>query len=318
MQMKLLVVLCLFLLFTGFFCAQSEILGLTWIKETARLWSEEKIDNDRFRQSIQYLIKNGVIQTNFTEDSEQVYFLPKYGQESLVTISGTTGDSKKTGYVFLAIVRPDGEIIDSRASVLESGIYQTIMILGHDFPTGVYKIMGTYKDTEIPISYFYVRENAETKIPFWIKNNAKWWANNKISDNDFVLGLQYLINNKIFQINYDSGTISNKLHISVEGMSAVRRGTTQSIEVTVTDGQGPVKDAIVLVRVEDYGENTLKEFDGNTDSMGKYVISWEIDKNADAETLLAFIDVTDGFSSASLVYSFAVTCHCGDKDCECR
>jgi hypothetical protein len=316
--MKFLVLFCFFLLASGFFTAQSEILISPWIKDTARLWSEEKIDDAKFLQSIQYLIKNNVIQTNFIEGSEQVYFLPKYGQESLVAISGTTGDFKKTGYVFLAIVRPDGEMIDSRALVLESGFYQTIMILGHDFPTGVYKVTGTYKDVKIPTSYFYVRESVDMKIPFWIKNNAKWWADNKISDNDFVLGLQYLINNKIFQIDYDSEKISKKLHISVEGMPAVRRGTMQSIEVTVTDEQGPVKDVIVLVRIEDYGENILKDFDGNTDSNGKYVISWEIDKNAEAETLLAFIDVTDGFSSASSVYPFAVTCYCGDKDCECR
>ncbi|MGQ0796043.1 MAG: hypothetical protein ACT4N5_07675 [Nitrosopumilaceae archaeon] len=316
--MKLLLLFCFFLLATGSFSAQGEILVSAWIKETARLWSEEKIDDSRFIQSIQYLIKNRVIQTNFTEDSEQVYFLPKYGQESLVSISGTTGDFKKTGYVFLAIVRPDEEIIDSRASVLESGIYQTIMILGHDFPTGEYKVTGTYKDAKIPTSYFYVRESTDTKIPFWIKNNAKWWADDKISDNDFVLGLQYLINKKIFQIDYNSEKISKELHISVGGMSAVRRGTVQSIEVMVTNEHGPVKDVIVLVRVEDYGENVLKDFDGNTDSNGKYVISWEIDKNAEAETLLAFIDVTDGFSSASSVYQFAVTCYCGDKDCECR
>jgi hypothetical protein len=253
------------------------------------------------------------------ESSEHVYFLPKYGQTSFVTISGITGDLKKTNNVFLIIIRPDGKPIESKAAVLESGVYRTTLILDHDFPRGVYKVTGTYNGVAIPISYFYVKESTLTKIPFWIKNNAKWWADDKISDTDFVLGLQYLISKKILQIEYDSETAdSQRLYVDVEGKSQVRRGTTQDVIITVTDGQELIRDVIVLVQVEDYGENILEDFKGNTDSNGNYVFSWEIDKNAEAETLLVFVDVTDGFSSASSVFSFEVTCHCGEQDCECR
>jgi hypothetical protein len=34
-------------------------------------------------------------------------------------------------------------------------------------------------------------------IPPWVKNNAKWWADGTIGDNDFVQGIQYLINQKV-------------------------------------------------------------------------------------------------------------------------
>jgi len=319
--MKSLALLIGFLLvMTGVHNAQSEtILISPWIKDTARLWSEQKIDDTRFVQSIQYLIKSKVIQIPLAESSEHVYFLPKYGQTSFVTISGITGDLKKTNNVFLIIIRPDGKPIESKAAVLESGVYRTTLILDHDFPRGVYKVTGTYNGVAIPISYFYVKESTLTKIPFWIKNNAKWWADDKISDTDFVLGLQYLISKKILQIEYDSETAdSQRLHVDVEGKSQVRRGTTQDVIITVTDGQEPIRDVIVLVQVEDYGENILEDFKGNTDSNGNYVFSWEIDKNAEAETLLVFVDVTDGFSSASSVFSFEVTCHCGEQDCECR
>ncbi len=45
-------------------------------------------------------------------------------------------------------------------------------------------------------------EEAQTKpqIPDWIRNNAKWWAQGAISDNDFVSGIQYLIKEEIMQI----------------------------------------------------------------------------------------------------------------------
>ena len=295
------------------------ILISPWIKDTARLWAEQKIDDTRFVQSIQYLIKSKIIQLSLTESSEHEYFLPKYGETSFVTISGTTGDLGKTNSVFLTIIRPDGKTIESKAAVLESGVYRTTLIFDDDFPRGKYKVTGTYNGVAIPTSYFYVKESVLTKIPFWVKNNAGWWADDKISDTDFVSGLQYLIDKKIFQIEYDLETPDlQKLYISMEGKSQVRRGTIQSIIVTVTDGEEPIRDVIVLVQVEDYGENKLKDFKGNTDSNGNYIFSWEIDKNAKEETLLVFVDVTDGFSSASSVFSFEVTCHCGEQNCECR
>ncbi len=37
-------------------------------------------------------------------------------------------------------------------------------------------------------------------IPKWVKNNADWWAQGLISDDDFVLGMQFLIKEKIVDI----------------------------------------------------------------------------------------------------------------------
>ena len=39
--------------------------------------------------------------------------------------------------------------------------------------------------------------NQQIKIPQWIKNNAKWWSEGQISDDEFVKGIQYLITNGI-------------------------------------------------------------------------------------------------------------------------
>ena len=37
-------------------------------------------------------------------------------------------------------------------------------------------------------------------LPSWIKTNAKWWAEGKISDSEFVQAIEYLINQKIIRI----------------------------------------------------------------------------------------------------------------------
>jgi len=39
-----------------------------------------------------------------------------------------------------------------------------------------------------------------SKIPSWIKSNANWWASGTIGDNDFVKGIQYMIQQGIIQI----------------------------------------------------------------------------------------------------------------------
>ena len=44
----------------------------------------------------------------------------------------------------------------------------------------------------------------ESTIPFWVKNNAKWWSDDKISDNDFISGIQYLIKNKIINVKSEN------------------------------------------------------------------------------------------------------------------
>ena len=38
-------------------------------------------------------------------------------------------------------------------------------------------------------------------IPAWIKNNAKWWADGKISDSEYLEGIKYLIQHKIIQLS---------------------------------------------------------------------------------------------------------------------
>jgi hypothetical protein len=47
----------------------------------------------------------------------------------------------------------------------------------------------------------FLKMMEEKTIPSWIKNNAGWWADNKINDNDFISGIEYLIENKIIKVS---------------------------------------------------------------------------------------------------------------------
>jgi len=43
----------------------------------------------------------------------------------------------------------------------------------------------------------------DSKIPDWIKNNAKWWSEGQIGDSEFVSGIKYLIENDIMTIQQE-------------------------------------------------------------------------------------------------------------------
>ncbi len=44
------------------------------------------------------------------------------------------------------------------------------------------------------------QDSKETKVPGWIKNNAKWWAKGQINDDSFVQGLEWMIQEDVMRI----------------------------------------------------------------------------------------------------------------------
>jgi hypothetical protein len=63
-------------------------------------------------------------------------------------------------------------------------------------------------DINFPTKYDLINTNmfansgapADLQIPSWIKNNAKWWAQGSLTDDDFTKGIQYMIKNGIMKI----------------------------------------------------------------------------------------------------------------------
>jgi len=50
------------------------------------------------------------------------------------------------------------------------------------------------------VQHTELSEPSEYKIPQWIRDNARWWADGKISDSDYINGLQYLISQGILKV----------------------------------------------------------------------------------------------------------------------
>ena len=45
------------------------------------------------------------------------------------------------------------------------------------------------------------KSNDVINIPKWVKNNAGWWADGIIDDESFMSGIEYLVKEKIIQID---------------------------------------------------------------------------------------------------------------------
>jgi len=48
--------------------------------------------------------------------------------------------------------------------------------------------------------------NQPIKIPEWIKTNAKWWHYDEISEQEFLQGIEYLIENDIIVVSIPKST----------------------------------------------------------------------------------------------------------------
>lgn len=289
-----------------------------WIKGKIKLWAFDKISDEDFLNALIDLAERGLLRVQDLATTRDSYVLPEYGKTVFVKITGKTNEYRQTSPVFLIVVEPDGLRKEYTVPVLQSGTYSTVIPLSFSSPVGTYTVLAYHGGKEISKSSFYVKQ--DLAIPSWIKNSAKWFASGEISSDDFVFGIQYLIDRKIITFEgIDSRNVSTDFDVSVDGLKAVRRGTMQNIDVHVSNLAGNIEGATVFVRVEDYGENILEEFEGVTDSNGNYNISWELSKDFDdIETFLVFVDVTDGIHSETKVFSFQVYCLCGEPNCRCR
>ena len=59
----------------------------------------------------------------------------------------------------------------------------------------------------------------ESVIPSWIKNNAGWWAEDLITEDEFLKGIEYLINNNIILID---ATIDETAYIPTDSQTTKR------------------------------------------------------------------------------------------------
>ena len=77
--------------------------------------------------------------------------------------------------------------------------------------TGFYQNAAEF---ERSVYTFYVGSSpTDTKIPPWVKNNAKWWASGSIDDKNFLSGIEYLIKKGIIVVPHTNSTAQSQQQI---------------------------------------------------------------------------------------------------------
>jgi len=116
---------------------------------------------------------------------------------------------------------------------------------------------------------------ADDVIPSWIKNNAGWWADDKIDDFTFAQGIGFLIKNKIIQIN-DLPTTSDG-EIAIENDISIPTWIKNNAGWWADDD---ISDSDFLYGIKFLVETNIIQFqpDGDyekTKNIEKYLLDWD-------------------------------------------
>ena len=107
------------------------------------------------------------------------------------SVSGFVNDSGETSQ----LVIPDW--VKNNADVWSKGLISDrdfAAALGYMMKEKIIQVENVKVDSE---GLIVIDENLH--LPIWIKNNAEWWADGLITDDDFVRGLQFFVENGIIK-----------------------------------------------------------------------------------------------------------------------
>jgi len=170
--------------------------------------------------------------------SSSVIEVKPYSKE-MITISGDISEDEflQGVRVYIILKKPDGstetlKIVPAR----KSGHFETTVIFDNDSMRGFYEVWAIYldqRDRDMDVVFEVVTAGKQTttttleafrqdsapkeieksttvepesfddelNIPDWIKNNARWWSEGAIADNDFTSGIQFMIKENIMVIS---------------------------------------------------------------------------------------------------------------------
>jgi len=123
--------------------------------------------------------------------------LPDTGSVQEIILSGSIKNQKRGIPLSITLTNPDGTDQNFAATLNTSGSYKSIFTVNANSSPGKYYIHLSYDNKNIETLSFSVISEI---IPDWIKNNARWWSINNISDNEFIDGIEHLIEKEIISV----------------------------------------------------------------------------------------------------------------------
>ncbi len=135
-----------------------------------------------------------------------------------------------------------------------------------------------YEPTEKPT---FLQKIEENEIPLWIKNNAAWWTENKITDLDFMQGIQYLIEKKVINpVVSNTAQITNPESTDVIP-SWVRNNAKWWSAGLISDDEFLsaigylIENGLIILTSEENFDVAKKELERTSWNFGRYLINLE-------------------------------------------
>ncbi|MFB5610464.1 MAG: tetratricopeptide repeat protein [Nitrosopumilaceae archaeon] len=120
-------------------------------------------------------------------------------------------------------------------------------------------------------------------IPDWVKNNAKWWSEGGINDEDFVTGIQFLIENDIMEV--DPPASSNLSSDSIPDWVRNNAGWWADDQISDNDFLSGIyfmiQNGIIVIQMEKTTQELEAEIEQDFKQFEKYLR--DISKNVSNE-----------------------------------
>ena len=115
---------------------------------------------------------------------------PHIGKVEEIILSGSIDNSVKGMPLSLMIVTPDGKSQNFEATLSSNGSYKSVISINESSLTGIYEIKLSHNNSYVDTISFTV---FNPELPNWLKNNAKHWSSDLMSNSEFINGIQYLV-----------------------------------------------------------------------------------------------------------------------------
>ena len=199
-------------------------------------------------------------------------------------LNAITIDVREPGDVEGAYMGVTNAFRNLDATVISGGISKSLDIQAGKYPAEYYgeiiptnigqvevKLVGEINGIEID-EIIRIEDvetgSADNIIPRWIKNNAGWWADDKIDDFTFAQGIAYLIKNKIIQIN-DLSTTSDG-DIIIEENIIIPAWIKNNAGWWADDN---ISDSDFLYGIKYLVESNIIKF--QSDDIEQYILDWD-------------------------------------------
>ena len=279
----------------------------SWVKNTVGWWADDKIGEEEFLNSIQYLIESKIIvltsdfQSKMNNSKVINVELPsKYDPPSLQQFSGKSSDTLR-GQAQIVMTFPD-KTTEKFFSAIKNGEFGLTYQITSEHQLGTFFIKAYSGDKMIWESKFSVYEKHSEHIPSWIKNNGKWWNEGKIPDSAFLDGIKFLIENGIIDITEDSKVMLQSIHdvsgvIPFDIIRKIDPTATLSKEGDYTSAHfmRNIHSYIISVYTSDHDDyTTIEDWKKNSSSKFDTVTDDLILENPEIYCNISYVKIGDG------------------------